>query len=76
MASESLARRYKPKYATRNEEIVAELRDAAGAAPPVDPAMRIKRNAAQIATDMALLHGGDWTAQIDHDLRLVVVRPA
>ena len=76
MASESLARRYRPKYATRNEEIVAGLREAAGAGPPVDPEMRVKRKAAELSTAMALIHGGEWSAQIDHDFRLIVIRPA
>lgn len=74
MASESLARRYRPKYATRNEEIVAGLREAAGAGPPIDPAMKVKRLVAEIAIQMALIHGGDWRTEIDHEIGAVVVR--
>lgn len=68
-------RRIKPKYATRNHQIVAELREAAGAAPPVDPAMRVKRLTAEVAIQMALLHGGDWRVQIDHEKGYILVAP-
>lgn len=71
----SIRHRIAPRYETRNHEIVAGLREAAGAGPPVDPKMAVKRYAAQISTAMALIHGGDWTVQIDHDLRLVLIRP-
>lgn len=71
-----ISRRYKPKYKTRNEEIVAGLREAAGAGPPIDPMMLVKRKAAELSTAMALIHGGDWSAQVDHDFRLIVIRPA
>ena len=64
------------RYATRNEEIVAGLLEAAGAGPPVDPMMLVKRKAAELSTAMALIHGGEWSAQIDHDFRLIVIRPA
>jgi hypothetical protein len=63
----------KPRYATRNEQIVAELRDLAGAAAPVDPKLVVKRKAAEISIAMALLHGGDWRVKIDHEEGLVVV---
>jgi hypothetical protein len=72
----AISHRIQKRYATRNEEIVAGLRDAAGAAAPLDPYVVIKRKAAEISTAMALIHGGDWMAQVDHDLRLVVIRPA
>jgi len=73
MASESLARRYRPKYATRNEEIVAGLREAAGAGPPIDPAMKVKRLVAEIAIQMALLHGGDWKVEIQPEKGFLLV---
>jgi hypothetical protein len=57
---------YVPRFKTRNEEIIAQLRDAAGASAPLDQEMVIKRKAAEIAIAMALLHGGDWRVQIDH----------
>jgi hypothetical protein len=66
---------YGPRFATRNEEIVAELRKAAGAAAPLDPKMVIKRKAAEISTAMALLHGGDWRVEIDHRAGFVLVSP-
>lgn len=62
-----------PKFASRNEEIVAGLRDIAGAAAPIDPKQVIKRKTAEVATVMALLHGGDWRVQIDHEVGLVLV---
>lgn len=70
----SLHHRIKPKYATRNDQIVAELRESAGAAPPVDPHMKVKRLTAEVAIAMALIHGGDWRTEIDHQLGFVVVR--
>lgn len=66
---------FQPRYKTRNEEIVAELRNSAGASAPVDPRKKLKRLVAEAATLMALIHGGDWRAQLDHDLRLIVIRP-
>ena len=65
--------RVRRKYASRNEEIVAELRDVAGAAPPIDPHMRVKRLTAEVAVAMALIHGGDWRVQIDHAVGFVFV---
>lgn len=68
--------KYGPRYATKNEEIVAGLRQAAGAAAPLDPKMTIKRKAAEISTAMALLHGGDWRVVVDHETPMVLVRRA
>jgi hypothetical protein len=69
-----LVQRVKPKYATKADQIVAELRDAAGAAAPVDPKMLVKRKAAEISTAMALVHGGDWRVVIDHENQMVLIR--
>lgn len=69
-----MAIQYGPRYATRNDEIVAGLRDAAGAGPPIDPRMRVKRLTAEVAVAMALIHGGDWRIEIDHEDGFVVVR--
>lgn len=69
----SIRHRIAPRYKSRNHEIVAGLREAAGAGPPVDPKMAVKRYAAQISTAMALIHGGDWRVQIDHEIGLVAV---
>lgn len=63
----------RPRYKTRNEQIVAELRNSAGAGPPIDPEMSIKRKTAEIAIAMAVLHGGDWRIQIDHEDCLIVI---
>lgn len=69
----SIAHRIRAKYATRNEEIVAELRAAAGAVAPLDPYIVIKRKAAEISVAMALVHGGEWRVRIDHQEGLVIV---
>ncbi len=66
---------YKPRFATRNEEIVEELRQSAGAAAPLDPKTVVKRKAAEISTAMALIHGGDWRIVIDHQSPMVLIRP-
>lgn len=64
---------YVPRGKVRSEQIIAELRKLAGASPPIDPEMTIKRKAAEIAISMALLHGGDWRVQIDHEAGFLVV---
>lgn len=63
----------KPRFRSKNEQIVAELRDSAGASAPIDPHMKVKRLTAEVAVAMALIHGGDWRVQVDHDVGLVVV---
>lgn len=65
----------RPKYRSKNEEIVARLREDAGAAPPIDPHMKVKRLTAEVAVAMALLHGGDWRVEIDHQSGFVLVAP-
>lgn len=59
-----LAIEYRPRFKTRNEEIIAKLRNSAGASPPVDPQMRIKRLIAEAAVLIALVHGGEWRTEI------------
>jgi hypothetical protein len=63
----------KARYETRNHEIVANLRTAAGAGAPVDPEMRIKRLVAEVAIQMAIVHGGDWRVQIEPENGIVLV---
>lgn len=58
---------------TRNEEIIAGIRNSVGAGPPVDPEMRIKRMVAEVAVMMATLHGGDWRVQYNPDQGLVLI---
>lgn len=65
----------RPKYQSRNEEIVAGLFESAGALPPAPPELVIKRKAAEISTLMALIHGGDWRVEIDHQTGFVLVAP-
>ncbi|OJY66413.1 MAG: hypothetical protein BGP09_31285 [Rhizobium sp. 60-20] len=65
----------KPKYKTRNDEIVAGLFAAAGADAPAPPETVIKRKAAEISTLMALIHGGDWRVEIDHQAEFVLIAP-
>ncbi len=71
----AISRQIRARYQTRNDEIVAGLREAAGAAAPLDPHMVVKRKTAEIAISMALLHGGDWRVVIDHDCPMVLIRP-
>ena len=71
----AISRQYMKKYATRNEEIVAELRQIAGADPTAPPEIVIKRKAAEISTLMALIHGGDWRVEIDHRTGFVLIAP-
>ena len=66
---------YTPRHKTRNEEIIARLRAEVGAGVPIDPRKKLKRLVAEASILMALIHGGDWRAQVDHDLRLIVIRP-
>lgn len=66
----------KQRLAKRNEEIVQDLRNAAGAVAPLDPSMVVKRKAAEISTAMALIHGGDWRVVVDHEIPMVLVRRA
>jgi len=70
----AIRHRIKPRYRTRNDQIIADLRNAAGAGPPVDPVMAVKRKAAEIAIQMAILHGGEWRIEVDHEDGFVVVR--
>lgn len=72
----TIQRRIKPKFKTRNDAIVAHLRETAGAVAPLDPRMVVKRKAAELSTAMALIHGGDWRVLVDHDVRLVMIAPA
>lgn len=70
----AIAHRIKPKHLSRNDEIVAELREAAGAAAPIDPYVAVKRKTAEVAVLMALIHGGDWRPVIDHETPMALVR--
>ena len=54
---------------------VARLRTESEAETSRDRCEAIRKLAAEAACEMALVHGGEWKFQIDHDLRLIVVRP-
>lgn len=69
----AIIHRIKPLYASKNEEIVANLRDAAGAGPPIDPHMRVKRLTAELAIAMALAHGGDWRVQFEPENGMILI---
>lgn len=69
----AIARRIRPKYKSRTEEIVARIRAEVRADPPIDPHKRIKKKTAELAYLMALIHGGDWSVQIDHEVGLISV---
>ena len=71
----AIIHRIRPKYKTRNEEIVANLVESAGALPAADPKIVIKRKAAEISYLMALVHGGDWRVEIDHRTGFVLIAP-
>jgi len=73
MMGQAVMIRTKPKFATKNDEIIAGLREAAGAGPPIDPKMKVKRLTAEIAIQMAVLHGGEWRVEIDPEAGFVLV---
>lgn len=64
------------KYQTRQEETVGEIMKSAGALSSLDPEVVIKRKAAEVSYLMALLHGGEWRVEIDHQEGFVLVQPA
>lgn len=66
---------YMPLEKTRGEASLEKLRALAANAWSLDPANRIKRDAASIATAMKAIHGGEWRVQIDHQHQLVLIRP-
>lgn len=57
----------------RNARIVTDIRNRAGVGAPRNSKMQIKKLTAEVAIQMALLHGGDWRVRIDHDEGLVIV---
>ena len=61
----------RPTYASKKDEIVADLLYGANGATTNDLEMVIKRKAAEISIAMAVLHGGDWRVQLDHDAGFV-----
>lgn len=69
----AISHRIRPRYASKNEEIVAKLREAAGAGPPIDPVMKVKRLTAEVAVQMALIYGGDWRVEVDPEIGFVLV---
>lgn len=65
---------YMPLEKTRGEATIERLRAlAVNAWSLEDPVLRIEREAASIAREMAKLHGGRWRVQIDHLAGLVLV---
>ena len=69
----AIARRIRPKYKSRTEEIVARIRAEVRADPPIDPHKRIKKKTAELAYLLALAHGGDWRVEIDLQVGFVLV---
>lgn len=63
------------KYRTKQEETVGEIMEAAGALSSLDPEVVIKRKAAEVAYLMALMHGGEWRVEIDHQRGFVLIAP-
>jgi len=69
----AISHRIRPRYASKNEEIVAKLREAAGAGPPIDPVMAAKKKFAEAAILLALAHGGNWRVQFEPENGLAQV---
>lgn len=72
-AALAIIHQIKPKFKTRNDQIIADLYKASGAESASDPEVIIKRKAAEIAIAMAVLHGGEYQVQIDHHSHFVLV---
>lgn len=66
----------RPKYRTKQEETVGEIMESAGALSSLDPEVVLKRKAAEVSYLMALIHGGDWRVEIDHENLFVLVTPS
>lgn len=64
---------YMPRDRTRDEDAMEALRALASGL--VDPAARIERDAASIASAMRMIHGGAWRFEIDHQHQIVLIRP-
>ncbi len=64
------------KYRTKQEETVGEIMESAGALSSLDPEVVLKRKAAEVSYLMALIHGGDWRVEIDHENLFVLVTPS
>lgn len=69
----SIRHRIAPRYKSRNHEIIAGLREAAGAGPPVDPKMAAKKKIAEAATLLALSQGGNWRVQFEPENGLIQI---
>lgn len=61
------------KYATKAEETVADLLYGSGVKTEEEMETVIKRKAAEISIAMAILHGGEWRVQIDHEEPFVYI---
>lgn len=55
------------KYASKSEETIADLLYGTGVKTEEEMETVIKRKAAEISIAMAILHGGEWRVQIDHE---------
>lgn len=60
-------------YATKAEETVAELLYGTDVKTEEEMETVIKRKTAEISIAMAILHGGDWGVQIDHERGYVLI---
>lgn len=69
----AIERRIKPKFQSKNHEIVAGIIEASGAALPIDPYVKVKRLTAETAVTMALIHGGDFRVEVDHEAGMILV---
>lgn len=69
----SIQHRIKPRYPSRQHEIIANLRAEVGAGPPIDPSRTAKKRVAEAAILMALAYGGDWRVQFQPEHGVVVI---
>lgn len=66
---------FKPREKVRNDETVQKLKDDALDPNPTDPAKIIERACATIATQMAMIDGGEYRVLIDLPRQTVLIRP-
>lgn len=69
----AIEHRIRPRYATKVEATVAQLRAEAGADAPINPHMKIKKKVADLAYLMALVHGGEWRVEVDPHSTFVLI---
>lgn len=69
----NLSRRIRSNPVTTNAATMNALKSMAAAGNPDGVVLSIERAANRIAIEMAEIHGGEWTVNINHDACLVAV---